>query len=591
MSGISGVISKNAIKESTLNCSIQTLTHRGPKDYGVFKAPNQKVGLTHREKPFLELSVSEKQPLSLTDKGLTISLNGVVYNAEEIRKNLIDLGFEFQSKTDAEVILQGYACWGVDILQHLKGMYAFAIYDAKEEVVFLGRDRFGIKPLYYAQFNENFVFGSEIKALFSFSEVKKNIRKESVAAFLANRYVPSPYTIWEDIYQLPPAHYLLLDVNTLEIKTEKYWDLGITEWEGNEIEEIEKIKKLLQNSVEQHLKGNVEVGSFLSGGMDSSLLVLMMKELGQDPIHAFTIGFENWENSEHFYARKVAEQLGINLSEQLEDSFTLDAVRHLMYFYDNPIADISILPTHAVSKLASSKVNIVLSGEGADECFGGYWWHQPQSFKFKNRFQKWKSKFMGVNFQQIKNHYIEANSMGLFDVDELKQAFTEEWQSAVPDDPFEHMDKYYRPGISILKQIQYLDLNLFMPELILPKVERASQAHALETRAPFLDHELVEKIFSLKEALYFNKNTQKKILRSFLKNKVPAEVYDRKKQGFVGPDKFYENIPVYKEKLIQGRLVTEGVIRLSYIEKLIASRDHWRLWKLFVLENWWEVWN
>lgn len=590
MCGISGIISKNQINKSELIQSVEVLAHRGPDGNGSYTSPNKQIGFGHSRLSFIELSDFGRQPFCNEDESIIITFNGEVYNFEALKEELEKEGIAFKTKTDTEVILQAYAFWGKSMLSKLKGMFAFAILDVKRKKVFMARDRFGIKPFYYTCQNEAFVFGSEIKALLRFSTVKKEVRRESVACFLANRYVPSPYTIWENIKQLPPAHFLELDTETLAIKIESYWKLGFNQSHGNQEVIEQEIKSIFQNSVQQHLISDVQVGSFLSGGMDSSLLVLTMKELDYKPIDAFTIGFENWEQSEHFYARKVAEHLDIALSEEVEESFTLDSVQKLMVFYDNPIADISILPTYSVSKLARTKVKAVLSGEGADECFGGYWWQQPQNFKFKNTLEKWKARFLGVSFQQIKNHYIEANSMGLFDSHELKKAFTEEWQSAIPIDPFAHLNQFERKGISTLKQIQYLDLNLFMPELVLAKIDRATMANSLEARVPFLDHELVEKVFSLKEEIYFDRNIQKKVLRNMLKDNVPAEVYDRKKQGFVGPDQFYENFKVYQEKLMSGRLVREDIINSNYIQTLIDTKDHWRLWKLFVLDNWWEVW-
>lgn len=590
MCGISGIISKNQIIKSELLNSVEVLAHRGPDGNGTYISTNEKVGFGHSRLSFIELSDMGKQPFSNEDGSLVITFNGEIYNYKDLKKELESKGIIFQTKTDTEVILQSYAFWGTEMLSKLKGMFAFAIYDEQKKTILMARDRFGIKPLFYTSQNDSFAFGSEIKALLAFSGVKKEIRKESVARFLANRYIPTPFTIWENILQLPPAHYLVMSTETLAIETKAYWKLRFDNQTEDKKKIEEELKGLLKNSIQQHLISDVQVGSFLSGGMDSSLLVLMMKELHYSPIDTFTIGFENWEQSEHFYARKVAKHLDIGLSEQVEESFTLDSVQKLMVYYDNPIADISILPTYSVSRLARTKVKAVLSGEGADECFGGYWWQQPKNFKFKNFLEKWKAKLFGVQFQHIKDHYIEANSMGLFDAKELKKAFTDKWKDAVPKDPFDHINQFQRKGISTLKQIQYLDLNLFMPELVLAKIDRATMANSLEARVPFLDHELVEKVFSLKEEIYFDENTQKKVIRNILKDKVPAEVYDRKKQGFVGPDKFYENFNVYQEKLMNGRLVRESVIKSSYIQSLIDNKDHWRLWKLFVLENWWEVW-
>lgn len=590
MCGITGYITlKSEIKQSVIESMTDTLMHRGPDGKGTYISKNGHFALGHRRLSFLDLSDHGQQPMKSGSDSIFITFNGEIYNYLELKKEL-SVDYNFINNTDTEVILAGYKMWGTDVVNHLKGMFAFAILDEEKHQLFLARDRFGIKPLYYTLQNDAFVFGSEIKALLACPLVEKKIRKESVATFLANRYIPTPYTIWENIQQLPPSHFLVVNTETLDIKTQSYWQLEFDQQTGNQTEIEEELNRLIQNSIRQHLISDVQVGSFLSGGMDSSLLVLKMKELNYKPIDAFTIGFKNWNQSEHFYARKVANYLEINLTEQLEDSFTLDSVRNLMIHYDNPIADISILPTFSVSRLARTKVKAVLSGEGADECFVGYWWQQPANFKFKNRLEKWKASLFGIQFQHIKDHYIKANSMGLFDEQELKKAFTSDWQDSIPTDPFEHMNQFQREGISTLKQIQYLDLKLFMPELVLAKIDRATMANSLEARVPFLDHELVEKVFSLKEEVYFDEHIQKKIIRNNLEGKVPSEIYDRKKQGFVGPDQFYENFDVYQEKLVNGRLVQENIIKSSYIHGLIASKDQWRLWKLFVLENWWEVW-
>lgn len=588
MCGITGYITlKSKIQQSVIESMTDTLAHRGPDGKGSYISENGHFALGHRRLSFLDLSDHGQQPMKSESDATFITFNGEIYNYLELKEEL-SISYNFKTNTDTEVILAGYKYWGTDVVNHLKGMFSFAILDEEKQQLFLARDRFGIKPLYYTIQNDTFVFGSEIKAILAYPLVEKNVRRESVATFLANRYVPTPYTIWEDIMQLPPANFLVVNTKTLDLKLHTYWQLEFDQQAGNQAE-IE-INELIQNSIRQHLISDVQVGSFLSGGMDSSLLVLKMKELNYKPIDAFTIGFKNWSQSEHFYARKVADRLEINLSEQLEDSFTLDSVRDLMVHYDNPIADISILPTFSVSRLARTKVKAVLSGEGADECFVGYWWQQPANFKFKSSIEKWKTKFFGVQFQHIKEHYILANSMGLFDEQELRKAFTSEWQEAIPADPFEHMNQFQQTGISTLKQIQYLDLKLFMPELVLAKIDRATMANSLEARVPFLDHELVEKVFSLKEDVYFDEHIQKKIIRNNLEGQVPPEIYNRKKQGFVGPDHFYENFEVYQEKLINGRLVQEKIIKSSYIHGLIAKKDQWRLWKLFVLENWWEVW-
>jgi asparagine synthase (glutamine-hydrolysing) len=590
MCGITGIVLKTKISREELNDSVQSLMHRGPDGNGIFVSEDEKIGFGHSRLSFIELSDSGKQPFKNDDDSLVITFNGEIYNYLEIQFELIELGITFQTQTDTEVILKAYEYWGEEMMPKLKGMFAFAIYNRKENSIFICRDRFGIKPLYYFVSNCAFAFGSELKALFTFSEIPKKIRRESVATFLANRYVPVPHTIWENIFQVPAANYLKINLENFEFQLVEYWKLKFDEKIEDRNQTGNEINAILTNAVRQHLISDVQVGTFLSGGIDSSLLSLKMKELDYKPLDAFTIGFDDWDKSEHFFARKVAESLHFNLHEALEESFTLDSVNHLMYHYDNPIADISILPTFSVSRLARKNVKAVLSGEGADECFAGYWWQQPAQFQFQSKFEKVKSKFFGIQFDQIKSHYIQANSMGLFDFAELKEAFSEDWQPSIPKDPFAHINKFQVKGISTLKQIQYLDLKLFMSELVLAKIDRASMANSLEARVPFLDHDLVEKVFSLAQEQYFDPNKQKTILRNMLVNKVPSEIYDRKKQGFVGPDKFYENTEVYAAKLTNGRLINEGVINSKYIQKLIENNDTWRLWKLFVLENWWEQW-
>lgn len=591
MCGIAGyILPQETIEPLVIQSMMNVLEHRGPDGEGIYINGSNHVALGHRRLSFLDLSTNGQQPMIDESGHYVLSFNGEIYNYLELKETLENEGIIFQTHSDTEVVLHSYLKWGNQMLHRLKGMFAFAIYDQQNEELFLARDRFGIKPLFYSLGNDYFAFASETKSFFECPNIKREIRKESVATFLANRYVPGPHTIWENIFQLPPAHFLKINVKTLEYNIKQYWQLQFNQNQINQTEAEDKIHHLLKTSVAEHLRSDVPIGSFLSGGMDSSLMVLFMKETGYDPIDTFTIGFKDWEQSEHLYARKVAEHLNVRLTEQYEQNFSLDSVKQLMYHYDNPIADISILPTFSVSKLARQKVKAVLSGEGADECFGGYWWQQPEKFYFKSRWEKWKSKWKRISFSQIKEHYIQANSMGLFDFEELQKAFTPEWQQAIPEDPFHHIDRFRLKNISTLKQIQYLDLNLFMSELVLVKIDRATMANSLEARVPFLDHHLVEYIFSLHESVYFEKEKQKKILREFLKGKVPPIIYERKKQGFVGPDKFYENIAVYKEKLMNGRLIQDGVIRESYLRELVQHKDHWRLWKLFVLENWWEVW-
>jgi asparagine synthase (glutamine-hydrolysing) len=261
-----------------------------------------------------------------------------------------------------------------------------------------------------------------------------------------------------------------------------------------------------------------------------------------------------------------------------------------MKHYDDPIADISILPTYQVSKLAAHDVKAVLSGEGADEIFGGYWWNKNESFHFSSPLNRFKKFVFGKNFNDIKTHYVYAMSMGLFDAQELKNALVGEYNKAIPEDPFEHFNKFEVKGLPTVKQLQILDIKTFMYELVLQKIDRASMANSLEVRVPFLDHKLVELYMGLSPESYMRKGVQKPILKQILKQYLPLEILERKKQGFVGPDSFYMNISHYESALSNGMLIQNEVISPTYLKEKLISKDHWRLWKLYVLELWWQNW-
>lgn len=588
MCGIVGISLKNEpVNLISLNKAIALLNHRGPDSSNTYISANGKSGFGHTRLSFLDLSSAGTQPLSNVDKTITVALNGEIYNYLELREELVKLGFNFKTQTDTEVLIHGWKKWGKQLPEKLEGMFAFAILDENSQQLFLARDRFGIKPLYYSKDSNEFVFASEIKSLLALNPQLKKIRPQSISLFLANRYVPTPYTIWQNILKLEPGHFLSVDLLSFEMDNKTYWSLYPTSKEINSEDAYLEFRNNLKNSLNKHLRSDVPVGSFLSGGLDSSSLVyLMQKELNY-PTSAFAIGFEDWDQSEDIYAKMVADSVGAHLYTAKPRELHLASVEKLMWHYDDPIADISIIPTFEVSGLAKKHVKAVVSGEGADEILGGYWWHKPDSFHYKNRL--WEI-FGSYSFEEIKQHYIHAMGMGLFDHNELKQALTGESLYHIPEDPFEHYDQFKLEDSTKLRQLQYLDLKTFMPELILAKVDRASMAHSLEVRVPFLQHQLVEFMFSLNEKTFFKKRDQKPFLKKILRGNVSEAVINRPKQGFVGPDKYYMNMEVYKTSLENGYLVQNNVIKKNYIDQKLKEKDHWRLWKLFVLENWWKNW-
>ena len=590
MCGICGKISTHKIiSTEELVQSTQTLSHRGPDDQGIFLSKNQKTGLGHRRLSLLDLSAQGHQPMTLDN--LTIVFNGEIYNYIELKDELEQIGIAFNSQCDTEVILKAYQYWGEQMLSKLRGMFAFAILDEYKQELFLARDRFGIKPLFYAFQKGNFYFGSELKAIKSFSDFNALIEPSSISLFLANRFVSNHQTMWQDLHKLPAAHTLTIKLDTLKYQIKPYWNLPLTTLSVSAEEASVQFEKLLQDSLSEHLRSDVPVGAFLSGGLDSSATVTLMQTALDYQTQAFSIGFSGWNESEHQYAQLVANHVGAHLDTLILDKIDLDLMPTLMYHYDNPIADISILPTYLVSQLAHQKVKAVISGEGADELLGGYWWQKPENFHPGDSWiNAWKSKLFPNATSDIKRHYIYAMSMGLFDSKECRKVLNGVYQSAVPRDVFSHLDSLFHPELSRLKQIQLMDIHRFMGELVLTKIDRASMAHSLEVRVPFLDHRLVEWLFQLPEPCYMQPNVQKPLLQKLLKGKVPEKILQRPKQGFVGPDVFYKDFHLYQSTLEHGRLIQDGIINPHYISKLLWSKDHWRLWKLFVLEHWWRVW-
>lgn len=589
MCGITGISYKDKlVNTDRLWSATDTLAHRGPDDRGIYISRNQRSGLGHRRLSFIDVSASGRQPLSDTDRMLHVTFNGEIYNYQKLRRALEKEGCHFTTKTDTEVLLHGYKIWGDLLPYKLDGMFAFAIFDEEKQAWFLCRDRFGIKPLYYAFTKNTFLFGSEIKAILAYDAIEKQVRPESISLFLANRYVPCPQTIWRDIYQVHPGHFIHLNMNTWGKEELPYWTLTTNELiEDQEASHVKFIAGLKQ-AVQSHLTADVPVGSFLSGGYDSSALVYMMQKELNYPTEAFAIGFKGWESSEDKYAAIVAETTGAKLHTALSDDINISLTQKLMWHYDNPIADISIIPTFVVSQLASKHVKAVLSGEGADEALGGYWWHKSENwYKYNTLFRK----ILGYPFQKIKQHYIHAMSMGLFDKKELYQCLTPSYAAHIPDDPFSHFNNYQLSNSdSILKQLQYLDVYTFMADLVLPKIDRASMANSLEVRVPFLQHDLMQSLFSLSNQVTMKKGVQKFFLHQWLKNKLPDVILNRCKQGFVGPDIYYMNVAQYESSLSDGLLIKQGVIKADYLKLLIQQKDHWRLWKIYVLESWWKVW-
>ena len=586
MCGITGYIN---LREQPSLLTIQRMTdalaHRGPDGKGTFFSGNGHVALGHRRLSFLDLSENGKQPMQDNSGTITITFNGEIYNFLELKEELAK-EYDFKTTTDTEVLLAGYCKWGISFINRLKGMFAFALLDEHRQKLYLVRDRFGIKPLYYTIRESELLFASELKAIHASGLLDKEIDFSAFSDYFVYRYIPSPKTIWKNILKLPPAHYAEIDTATLSVQLTEYWELKSEEHTDENA--FIKVNSLLQHSVKQHIYADVPVGSFLSGGYDSSALVHYMNQLHQKP-STFSIGFSKWDKSEDQFAKIVATALDVPNESVIADETSLNAIDLMPIVYDEPIADISIVPTYMVSKLARSRVKAVVSGEGADELFGGYTWQHDFFAK------SYPGSFLGKIRQKIASpdpvdFYAQAMAMGWFDKEELKKMLHPHLHPYIPEDVHWFYRKHFREQLSPLKSIQYMDIKCFMGELVLTKIDRASMAHSLEVRVPFLDHQLFEYVFALNEQEYFRRDQTKYLLYKNIEHVLPKEILDRKKQGFVGPDSYYMDIDWYRNQLKNSKLVALKIIRQNYIDDLLKETYNWKLWKLLIMEKWVQEW-
>lgn len=625
MCGICGYIAEN-IDKDILARMCRTIQHRGPDDDGFFTDKN--VGLAMQRLSIIDMETG-KQPISNEDKTLWIVFNGEIYNYLELRTLLEKKGHKFSTTTDTEVIIHLYEDMGEDCVEQLNGMFAFALWDKNEEKLFLARDRMGEKPLYYAQFDNIFLFGSEIKSLLRHPSVYRQLDPVCLRKYLMYEYIPAPYTLYSNIKKLLPAHILTYKNGKTRIK--RYWDVFLAEPNTSfrkESDCIDEICSLLRASVERRLRSDVPLGVFLSGGIDSSSIMAIMSEiLGPSNVRTFSIGFEDPSFDELNYARQVAEYYGTNHHEQifsLKDALAI--LPEIINYMDEPLADASLLPTYILSKFTRKYVKVALGGDGGDELFGGYPTllahnlmdiytlfpqflrsyfiepivnHLPVSTKNMSFDFKAKKFIKGSPYQPEQRHFVW---LGAFSPLELNELFTDEFKNYLKEVDY-YQDSYKQlehcQAESTINKILYLDMKMYLQDDILVKVDRASMANSLEVRAPLLDYTLVEYVAGLPPELKLHNFTSKYIFKKAVKILLPKNIINRPKKGF--------GIPVSKwlkedlkelimEVLSPERLKRTGIFKPDYVRKLI--RDHIAgridnrkpLWTLLMFEFWREKW-
>jgi len=591
----------------------QSLHHRGPDAQGVWQSDF--AGLAHARLSIQDLSEAGAQPMSMNDVGLGIHLvfNGEIYNAPDLREELIEAGHSFRGHSDTEVILLGFQQWGKGVIARLSGMFAIALWDESQQTMLLARDRVGIKPLFYAEHTlfdgkRGLVFGSEIKSLFQHESIHKTLNRPMIDAYLALGYVPRPQTIFEGVLVLPPAHIMVWRAGKIDI--EAYWQLpeGNT-CQGSEEDLTDELDARLNDAVSSHLLADVDIGAFLSGGVDSSLVCAIAAKQMEKPLETFTIGFEGG-GDERGWAKIVAEHIG---SEHHAHVAGLDLVEKLPLFLqhlEQPLFDNSILPTYLVSQVACEKVKVVLAGDGGDEPFLGYDWTRRAlslSRLLPNLpFPDWKWAYRTGNIGLLQR--------GLFDVSHDADArylrrmtvsqdfrydlYSDDYRLSLQDEPIERLGRSLGENMGDTR-FSHTDLEWYLPEDVLFKVDRMSMAHGLEVRVPLLDHKLLEWEMNLPLNMRFRHGRGKYLLRKVSARYLPDEILAPRKQGFTIPigewlrgdlGKWAESLFTSDTFKQRGIFKSDKILELLRLHQSGKFELGHRLWSLIVLEMWFREW-
>jgi asparagine synthase (glutamine-hydrolysing) len=617
MCGITGLVHFNrekAIAPEVLKKMSDSIYHRGPDDEGHYI--HQNVGLGFRRLSIIDLSTGH-QPVSNQNDTIYIVFNGEIYNYLEQRHNLILKGYVFKTTTDTEVILHLYEEYGVECLQYLRGMFAFAIWDDNRQQMFCARDRFGIKPFYYYTDNEKFVFGSEIKAILKTDNIDKTISIDALDSYFAFGYITSDLSIYKKIKKLQPAHYLLLsfkDKPTIEIK--RYWEINFQP-DNSKSERYwqEKIEECFSETVKLHMISDVPFGAFLSGGMDSSSVVAMMARNSERPVKTFSIGFKEQPFNELKYAREVANKFGCEHHEQIVEPESIGLLSKLVGAYDEPYADSSAIPTYYVSQLARKYVTVALSGDGGDELFAGYNSY-PRFNRLYSKVFNFKSPFLNQlvwgNIHRLIPHNVRGKGLSYILKQDKKYQFAymswrkEERQRLMlphlSNINYASASEIYK--INILKgsnindqvtNMQYLDLQTYMVDDILTKVDRASMLNSLEVRVPLLDHKFAELTFKIPRNLKLNGSEQKYILKKTMAPMLPESILNHPKQGFGVPISiwFKDDLKEYVDDTFNSSdcLVYSYLDKKYVMDKIINNQIAHvdfsdRIWSLLFFNEW-----
>ena len=607
MCGITGFFSKNFLKTDLVKMT-DALSHRGPDASGYFFDQDKGVALGHRRLSIIDLSDAANQPMTSHCGRYIMVYNGEVYNFKEMAKRLKKTNW--QTSSDSEVILEAFVEWGIDFVHQLNGMFAIAIYDKKEDKLLLFRDRMGIKPLYYFYNKKELIFSSELKAICA---IKNNleISHNAIYAYLHLGYIPNNQTIYHEIFKLKQGSYLTYQKGKLLNKS--YWKAENKvkkEVKQNIVESKKELKSLLQVSIEKRLISDVPIGTFLSGGIDSSIVAAVAQEVNNSAINTFSIGFDDKKHNESIHAKKVANYLGTNHNEFiLKEQDAIHELENIMDHFDEPFADSSALPTMLVSRMAKKHVTVCLSGDGGDELFmgyGAYIWakrinnpilgtlRQPISKILEksnnNKLKRGAQVFKSPN-KNWKSH-IFSQEQSLFSEEEIIELLKKNPNNAIINNLNSTLDLNRK--FSHSEQQAFFDLNYYLIDDLLVKVDRSSMYSSIEARVPLLDHQVVEFALNLDERFKINKGIQKYILKELTYDYIPEKMMERPKWGFSVPlekwlktelnyliGKYLNLDSLSKTNILNIKAVANLLKRFNNGESFLYNR----IWCLIILQH------
>lgn len=610
MCGICGVLnlhSREAIPRDLVRRMADVIRHRGPDDDGFFFGEG--VGLGHRRLSIIDLAGGH-QPIENETSTARIIFNGEIYNYRDLMDSLKRKGHVFRTRSDTETILHAYEEYGFDCVKHLRGMFAFAIYDDEKRRLFVARDRMGIKPVYYTVRGDRLLFGSEIKSILQDAAVPREIDGDALEYYLGLRYVPDPLTMFRGIYKLPPGSFLAVERG--EVSVRQYWDLAFsTPADGGWRDWIDRFESTAREAVRMRLMSEVPLGAFLSGGIDSSLVVAFMSEANDRPVETFSVGYRDKPHvSEFFWARQVAERYRCTHRElEIEPAAFGDFIPRMVWHLDEPVADAACLPLFFLSQLTREHVTVILSGEGADEMLAGYILFQKMLFIERlrrvpglggalalagnlvpdgklHRYLAQAGKPLERRYRGVSTAFTDEQLRALRPGDRTREGLVEGFAQTI----FDRVK-----GQHPLNRMLYFDARVYLPGDLLIKADKMTMAWSLELRVPFLDHVLLELAASMPVEAKLEGRTTKRIVREIASSLLPRDVLERPKRGFPVPieewfagelDTFARDSLLSRESAVRDLVDQKEVARLLDRHRGRKEDCSDRIWTLLVLEYW-----